>query len=123
MPAIDRSLSDCRYHSNKGVVKLPAGPHELMPLLRIEIWDENRVSPDDLIVQHSLEVDLDLLEEMAQPGGMMRWLLLELMEGVPQDTVCVSCTRSPHHGLREDLSERVLVFTGQDRVTDPPPAG
>jgi hypothetical protein len=62
------------HHNNKGAIVLPAGPHELQPQLRVEIWDEDRISPDDLVGLHNLDVDEKLLEQMAQPNGTTRWL-------------------------------------------------
>lgn len=97
----------CAYHHNTGVLQLPAAPHPQPPQLRVQVWDEDRISPDDLVGFHYLNVDAQLLQQMASDGMTARWLLLDTVDSVIDGSI-YQRIRLPNHHRPEDMTDEEI---------------
>eukprot|EP01043_Picozoa_sp_COSAG02_P024585 COSAG02_NODE_1349_length_13132_cov_8.583289_4_plen_1753_part_00 len=93
------------HHSNNGVLHLPAAPHPQPPQLRIQVWDEDRLSPDELVGLHNLDVDNRLLQQMASTTGTTRWLLLDVVDSVTDGSI-YSKIQLPNYHRPEDVTHQ-----------------
>ena len=107
------------HHNNTAVLQLPAAPHpQRPPQLRIQIWDEDRISPDDLIGVHHLNLDGPLLQQLMSKGGTTRWLLLDVSDGAADGSIS-SKIRLPNYHRPEDISpEGIKRIAADDHVHD-----
>jgi hypothetical protein len=96
---------------NAITLSLPPPPHPRPPALQIEVWDEDRTSPADLIGFHNLAVDDDLLRSMAVRRGAKRWLLLRLVDELAHHTIYGMI--QPPQRLARQSAEQQFVLASQ----------
>jgi hypothetical protein len=116
------------HHGNKMAFSCPAGPHPSELHFDIEVWDEDVISPDDLLAAQPLPLTPGLLKLASRPDGVTKWVRLRLADDVADEKTYnrvhapVNGVGGPivSHGSQNESGEVVgeLAVEGRDLALD-----